>query len=135
VIPTNAKNPSAACKWALTLTEDAAWDAAATARTATLAKDKSPNTGLFTGQPAADRAIRAKYVKPTGNAGFDQVISTYYDVVTTGKTIGASPAGQQLKQELTNAITAALTGQKTAQKALADAQTATMAAYRSVAGS
>jgi multiple sugar transport system substrate-binding protein len=134
VVPAKAKNPSAACKWALALTEDAAWDAAAAARAATVAKDKSPNTGLFTGQPAADQAIRGKYVKPTGNAGFDQVISTYYDVVSTGKSVGASPAGQQLKQELTNAITATLTGKKTPQRALADAQAATMAAYQSVAG-
>jgi multiple sugar transport system substrate-binding protein len=114
-IPAKAKNPSAACKWALTLTENGSWDAAAAARAATLAKDNSINTGLFTGQPAADKAIRDKYVKPSGNAGMDQVISTYYDVVDTGKSVGSSPAGQQLKQELSNAITAVLTGQKTPQ--------------------
>jgi multiple sugar transport system substrate-binding protein len=135
VVPTKAKNPSAACKWALALTEDGSWDAAAQARAATIEKDKSINTGLFTGSPGADKAIRDKYVKPSGNAGFDQVISAYYDVVATGKSIGASPAGQQLKQELTSAISAALLGQKTPQKALADAQAATMAAYKSVAGS
>ncbi|MFI6070663.1 ABC transporter substrate-binding protein [Actinoplanes sp. NPDC051343] len=134
-IPAKAKNPSAACKWALTLTEDASWDAAGAARAATIAKDKSIYTGLFTGQPEADKTLRDKYVKPTGNAGFDQVISTYYDVVSAGRSVGSSPAGQQLKQELTNAITATLTGQKTAPKALADAQAATMAAYKSVTGS
>jgi len=134
VIPAKAKNPSAACKWALALTEDGSWDAAATARAATLAKDNSINTGLFTGQPAADKAIKDKYVKPSGNAGFDQVINTYYDVVGTGRSVGASPAGQQLKQELTNAVTAALSGQKTPQNALADAQQATMAAYKTVTG-
>jgi multiple sugar transport system substrate-binding protein len=121
--------------WAVRRPAAAAWEGAATARATTLAKDKSINTGLFTGQPAADKAIRDKYVKPSGNAAFDQVISTYYDVVGTGRSVGASPAGQQIKQELTNAITAALTGQKTPQKALADAQAATMAAYKSVAGS
>jgi multiple sugar transport system substrate-binding protein len=134
VIPAKAKNPSAACKWALSLTDDGSWDAAAQARVATLAKDKSINTGLFTGQPGADKAIRDKYVKPSGDAGFDQVISTYYDVVDKGRSVGASPAGQQLKQELTNAITAALTGQKTPQKALADAQAATLSAYKTVTG-
>ncbi|MEU8819372.1 extracellular solute-binding protein [Actinoplanes sp. NPDC048796] len=134
VIPAKAKNPSAACKWALALTDDGSWDAAATARAATIEKEKSINTGLFTGSPGPDKAIRDKYVKPSGNAGFDQVISTYYDVVTSGKSAGASPAGQQLKQELTNAITSALLGKKTPQQALADAQTATMSAYRSIAG-
>jgi multiple sugar transport system substrate-binding protein len=134
VIPAKAKNPSAACKWALALDEDGSWNAAAQARATTLAKDKSVNTGLFTGQPGPDKTIRDQYVKPSGNAGFDQVVSTYYDVVSTGKSVGASPAGQQLKQELTNAVTAALLGQKTPQKALADAQTATMSAYKTVTG-
>ncbi|WP_433293716.1 ABC transporter substrate-binding protein [Actinoplanes sp. CA-030573] len=133
-IPAKAKNPSAACKWALALTDDNSWNAAAEARAATIAKDKSINTGLFTGQPAADKAIKEKYVKSSGNAGFDQVINTYYDVVGAGKSVGASPAGQQLKQELTNAITSALLGQKSPQKALADAQTATMSAYKTVTG-
>ena len=62
------------------------------------------------------------------------MISTYYDVASTGKSIGSSPAGQQLKQELTNAFTAALLGQKPPQQALAAAQTATMSAYKKITG-
>jgi len=134
VIPTKAKNPSAGCKWALALTDEGAWDAAGAARAQTVQQKQSINTGLFTGSPAADKAIRAKYIKPSGNSGFDQVISTYYDIVSTGKSIGSSPAGQALKQELTNAITAALLGQKSPQQALSDAQKATMTAYKNVTG-
>jgi multiple sugar transport system substrate-binding protein len=134
VVPKQAKNPSAGCKWALALTEDGSWTAAAEARAATVQKEKSVNTGLFTGSPKADQDIRSKYVTASGNAGFDQVIGTYYEVAPTGKSIGSSPAGQQLKQELTNAFTAALLGQKPAQQALADAQTATMAAYKKITG-
>jgi multiple sugar transport system substrate-binding protein len=134
VVPTKAKNPSAGCKWALTLTDQASWDAAAAARAQTVRQKNSINTGLFTGSPDADKAIRDKYIKPTGNAGFDQVISTYYEIASTGKSVGSSPAGQQLKQELTNAFTAALLGQKSPQQALADAQKATMNAYKNVTG-
>jgi multiple sugar transport system substrate-binding protein len=134
VVPKQAKNPSAGCKWALALTEDGSWSAAAQARAATVEKEKSVNTGLFTGSPKADQDIRSKYVKPSGNAGFDQVISTYYEVAPSGKSIGSSPAGQQLKQELINAFTAALLGQKSAQQALADAQKATMSAYNKITG-
>jgi multiple sugar transport system substrate-binding protein len=134
VVPAKSKNPSAACKWALALTEAGSWDAAAQARAATIAKEKGVNTGLFTGSPGPDKSIRDKYVKPSGDAGFDQVIGVYYDVVATGKSIGASPAGQQLKQELTTAITATLSGQKTPQQALADAQQATLAAYKTITG-
>lgn len=134
VIPAKAKNPAAGCKWALALTEDGSWNAAAEARAATVAEKKSIFTGLFTGSPGADKAIRDKYVKPSGDAGFDQVISTFYDVVATGKSVGASPAGQQIKQELLNAFTAALLGKKSPQQALADAQTASMNAYQNIVG-
>lgn len=134
VIPTKAKNPSAGCKWALALTEQNGWMAAAEARAATVQQKHAVFTGLFTGSPAADKAIREQYVKSTGNADFDQVINTYYDVVSTGKSAGASPAGQQMYQEVLNAITAALLGQKSPEKALADAQTATMQAYKNVTG-
>jgi multiple sugar transport system substrate-binding protein len=134
VVPAKAKNPSAGCKWALALTDEGSWLAAAEARAETVKQKNSIFTGLFTGSPAADKAIREKFVKPSGNAGFDQVISTYYEVAATGKSIGSSPAGQQMKQELLNAITAALLGQKSPQQALADAQTAAMQAYKNLTG-
>ncbi|OMH36898.1 ABC transporter substrate-binding protein [Tersicoccus sp. Bi-70] len=133
VIPAGAKNPDAACAWALSLVSQQSWEAAAKARSATLAKDGGINTGLFTGSPAADTAIREKYVKPTGNAGFDKAISAFYDVVPTGKSIGVSPAGEAIKNELRNAVTAALLGQKPPQQALADAQAAALRSFNQAA--
>ena len=129
VIPAGAKNPAAACAWMVGLTSDEAWDAAGDARGETRAKEGGINTGLFTGSPDADKALREKWVKPSGNADFDQVISTYYDVVGYGQSFGSSPAGQEIQNELNNAITAALLGDKTPQQALADAQKAAMRAY------
>lgn len=129
VIPAGAKNPAAACSWMLNLTSDAAWDAAGDARGETRAKDGGINTGLFTGSPDADKTLRDKWVKPSGNADFDQVISAYYDVVDYGQSFGSSPAGQEIQNELNNAITAALLGDKTPEQALADAQKAAMRAY------
>ena len=93
VIPAKAKNPDAACAWMYNLVTDDAWMAAAQARAATLKESGGMNTGLFTGSPSADQAIKAKYVKDSGNAGFDQTIQTFYDVVANGKSLGASPAG------------------------------------------
>ncbi len=43
--------------------------------------------------------IRSTYVKPTGDSGFDQVISTYYDVVGSGRSFGSSPAGQDIQND------------------------------------
>jgi multiple sugar transport system substrate-binding protein len=133
VIPAGAKNKDAACSWALDLTNLQAWEAAGAARAKTIAKTPGAiNTGLFTGSPQADKALREKYVKKSGNAGFDQAISTYYDVVANGKSIGTSPAGQQIQTELSNAMQSALLGSKSPKQALADAQTAAMTAYNQV---
>ncbi len=131
VIPAGAKNKDAACAWALDLDGMGAWKAAAAARAKTLkATPGSVNTGLFTGEPAADKYIRRTYVVPSGNAGFDKTIDTFYDVVASGKSIGTSPAGQQIQTELQNALQSALLGSKSPAAALKDAQSAAMTAYR-----
>lgn len=129
VIPAGAKNPAAACAWVSALTSDEAWNAAGEARAETRAADGGANTGLFTGSPQPDQAIREKWVTPSGDEGFDQVVATYYDVVDYGTSFGSSPAGQDIQNELNNAVTAALLGDKTAEEALADAQDAAMRAY------
>src|SRR3954447_427288 len=130
VIPAGAKNKDAACAWALDLTSQQAWEAAGAARAKTLEKTPGAiNTGLFTGSPEADKTLRDKYIKPSGNAGFDKAISTFYDVVGSGKSFGASPAGQQIQTELNNAVQSVLLGSKTPAQALKDAQTASMRAY------
>jgi len=129
VIPVGAENPAAACAWMINLTSDEAWDAAGAARAETRKGDGGINTGLFTGSPSADQAIREQYVVESGNAGFDQTIATYYEVVEYGQSFGSSPAGQEIQNELNNAVTAALLGDKTPEEALADAQDAAMRAY------
>ena len=74
VIPAAGKNRDAACAWMVNVTSEAAWLAAGAARAKTVEADKSINTGLFTGSPVADQAVRAQFVKPSGNADFDQLI-------------------------------------------------------------
>lgn len=134
VIPAAAKNPAAACDWMLNLTSTDAWMAAGEARAETRAADGGINTGLFTGAPEADAMIRQEWVAPSGDAGFDQVIATFYDTLDYGATLGASPAGQEIQNELNNAITATLLGDKSAEEALADAQDAALRAYESMVG-
>lgn len=131
VIPANANNPAAACAWALDLTGLPAWQAAGAARAATIAKTPGAiNTGLFTGSPVADKKLRARYTPAPANAGFARAIATYYDVVGSGTSVGASPAGQQIQTEVNNAVQSVLLGSKTPTQALADAQRAAMNAYR-----
>jgi multiple sugar transport system substrate-binding protein len=132
VIPASAENAAAACEWMIDITSEEAWMAAAEARAATREADGGINTGLFTGSPGPDQAIREQYVVPSGNENFDQVIATYYDVLEYGQSFGSSPAGQEIQNELNNAVTAALLGDKTPEEALADAQEAAMRAYDNV---
>ena len=135
VIPTGAKNPAAACAWALDLTSTDAWMAAGEARAGTISDTPGAiNTGLFTGSPEADEAVRSAYVQESGNAGFDQTISTYYDIVGAGESYGASPAGQEIQTELKNAVSSVLLGDKTPEEALKDAQAAAMRAYDQAVG-
>ena len=111
--------------------------AAADARQAEIEADPDSggiNTGLFTGSPGPDQAIREKHVKSVGNADFDQVVATYYEVVTEGKSLPASAAGQEIQTELQNAVSAALLGEKTPEEALKDGQTAALRAWEQTTG-
>lgn len=132
VIPKAAGNPSAACAWAVKATSTDAWLAAGEARAQTVKKNKSIATGLTTGSPVADQAIRERYVNPSGDADFDQVIDTYYSILASSRSLGSSPVGQQVKQELDNAVVVALSGEKSTAQALADAQAAAMRAWSQV---
>lgn len=131
-IPTKAKNPVAACQWLTTVTSLDAWKAAGDARAQTVIKSNSINTGLFTGSPVADKAVKDAHVKPSGSADFDKLIQVSYDVLANTQTQGMSPVGQQIKDALTNAVTSALNGSKSPEQALKDAQTAVKPEYDKV---
>lgn len=125
-IPTQAKNPVAACEWITTVTGLDAWKAAGDARAETVEQNDSVNTGLFTGSPVADQAVREAHVVETGNESFDQLIATSYESLEDVRTVGTSPVGQSINSALQNATGAALSGEQSAEDALADAQATAM---------
>lgn len=129
VVPKGAKNPNAACQWAKTMTSVATWQKAAEARMQTVAKDKTFFTGLFTGNKVADDQIKAKYLKPSGDAGFDAAIKNYYDVLDKAKALNPSPAGAEIDAAWKSAVAKALTGSISPQAALDQAQTEAKAAF------
>lgn len=129
VIPKGAKNVDAACKWAKTMTSVETWHKAADARMATVKKDNSFFTGLFTGNKIADEEIKAKYLKPVGNAGFDQAINNFYASLDAAKPLNPSAAGSEIDVALQNAVSKALGGQVTPKAALDQAQTEAKAAF------
>jgi multiple sugar transport system substrate-binding protein len=130
-IPTKAKNPAAACAWAIAMTSDDAWVAATKARLATI--EKTPGaifTGLFTGSSTADKIITSQYQKTSGNEGFDATIKAYEDSLTNGVNLGSSPDGLEINTELANAVVPALEGNKSIPEALKDAQAAALLSYK-----
>ena len=132
VVPKGAKNLDAACKWAKTMTSVETWHKAAEARMQTVAKDKSFFTGLFTGNKKADDEIKAKYLKPTGDAGFDQAINNFYDVLDKARALNPSAAGAEIDAAWKNAVGKALGGSATPQAALDQAQAEAKAAFDKV---
>lgn len=128
-IPKASKNPSAACAFAIKATSTEAWMKAGEARAATVKKSNSINTGLFTGSPVADQQVKAKFVAPSGNADFDQVINTYYQILPNNVTTGSSAVGQQITNDLGNAVVVALTGEKDPAAALTAAQAASLRSW------
>lgn len=128
-IPKGAKNVAAACAFAKTMTDKQTWMKAAAARIATVKKDKSFFTGLFTANKPADEAIKAKYLKPTGDKGFDTAIENYYKTLDVAKPLPSSPVGSQIDNAWAAAVERALSGKMSAKDALDRAQQEAQAAF------
>jgi len=128
VIPKGAKNPRAACAWAKTMTSTNTWMKAAEARMATVNKDKSFFTGLFTANKPADEAIKAKYLKAAPDPGFEQAINNYYASLDVATGLPASRAGAEIDAAWKSAVARALAGQP-AQAALDQAQKEAQGAF------
>lgn len=127
-IPKGAKNPTAACAWAQTMTSTQTWMKAAQARMDKVQKEKSFFTGLFTANKAADVQIRDKYLKDAPDPGFDQAIKAFYATLDTATALSPSPAGAEIDAAWKSAVARALGGQP-AQAALDRAQKEAQTAY------
>jgi multiple sugar transport system substrate-binding protein len=131
-IPTNAENPVAACHWITTVTSLDAWKAAGDARAEKVKADDAIFTGIFTGSPEADQAIKDAHVAPSSNADFDKLIETSYSVLEDTRTFGGSPVGAPIDEAIKQAAGAALGGEKTPEQALADAQEQAMGEWEAL---
>jgi multiple sugar transport system substrate-binding protein len=132
-IPKGAKNPTAACAWAKTMTDQATWMKAADARIAKVKKDNSFFTGLFTANKPADEAIRAKYLTDVPDPGFKRAIDNFYATLDSAVALAPSPAGAEIDAAWRSAVTRALSGQP-AQQALDQAQKEAEAAFSKANG-
>jgi multiple sugar transport system substrate-binding protein len=113
------------------LTSTDTWLKAAAARQATVDKNKSIFTGLWTANPTADAQVRAKYVKP-GTTGFDHAIQNYYASNDFAFSIAPSKAGNEIKTAWTDAVNRALSGQQKPDAAMKQAQSEAAKAFSAV---
>jgi len=132
-IPKGAKNPTAACAWAKTMTDKATWMKAAEARMAKVKQDKSFFTLLFTANKPADDEIRTKYVTAVPDPGFKRAIDNFYGTLDSAVALSPSPAGSEIDAAWRSAVTRALQGQP-AQQALDQAQKEAEAAFTKANG-
>jgi multiple sugar transport system substrate-binding protein len=123
VIPKAAKNPTAACTWAKTMTAPSTWMAAAKERAAKVAKANQPFTGLFTANAVADQEIYNKVFKASPK--FKEWDAAYKNLLFVQRYsfgIPVSPAGEEVKNAWMNAVNRVLQGQQSPQDALNQAQ-------------
>ncbi len=130
-LPKGAKNPDAAVNWMKTMTATETWLKAGAARQATVEKNKSIFTGLWTGNTEADRQVKAKYVKP-GQNGFDQAIENYYASAEYGFPVVASKAGSEIKNAWQDAVNRTLSGRQKPDAAMKQAQSEASKAFSAV---
>ena len=133
VVPKGSENEGGMCAFAKAYSSVDAWDKAGVARDAANKKSGALFTGLFSANKSATDKLKATYLKPTGNAKFDQVISTYYASLDTATNIPGSPAGADILTAYQNAVTNALNG-KDPKSELAAAQKTAMDAYNDAMG-
>lgn len=127
-IPVGSKNPEAACAFAKTVTSVGAWVAAAQARADLRAAAGTPNTGVYTGNAAADAAIFPAIVAPGDSTVFNDAVNLTLSLQDHGFAMPANPAGAEFQQAWQDAVNRVLNGEQSAQEALDQAQTEAQAA-------
>ena len=133
-IPKGAKNPTAACRFAKTMTEASTWVAAAKARVEARAKKDLPFTGLYSGNKVADEQVFSQVYKPSGNAKFDDAVQTVLGVQDVAFATPPSPAGAEFQKAWQDAVNRVLAGQMEPAAALERAQREAQAALDKAAG-
>lgn len=120
-IPRGSKNPTAACRFAKTMTSVDAWVAAANERVKLRSADGKPFTGLLTANTKADEEVR-KLVTPSDSPQWQSAIDAMYEANDHSFTQAASPADAEFKTAWQEGVNRVLNGQASATDSMEQAQ-------------
>lgn len=126
-IPAAAQNPQAACAFAATMTEADTWIAAAESRAETRAEEGAPNTGVYTGNQAADDVIFSEIVDLSDMPMYEEAVQVVVDNQVNAFGLPPSPAAASFQSAWQDAVNEVLTGADPA-TAMATAQQEAQAA-------
>jgi multiple sugar transport system substrate-binding protein len=91
-IPAAAENKEAACAFAATMTDAETWIEAAQARADTRAAEGAPNTGVYTGNQAADEVIFSEIVDLSDMPTFERAVQVVIETQSSAFGLPPSPA-------------------------------------------
>jgi len=132
-IPTASENKEAACAFAATMTSAETWIAAAEARAETRAAEGAPNTGVYTGNQAADDVIFSEIVDLSEMPTFEAAVQVVVDNQQNAFGMPPSPAAAAFQTAYQDAVNEVLEGSDAAE-AMASAQEEAQAAIDEAAG-
>jgi multiple sugar transport system substrate-binding protein len=128
VIPRGASNADLACKFAKSMTSQAAWLAVAKSRFDLRKRQNRAFTSLYTANTPADVRIYEDIYQPMGNKQFDDAVALLVRAPRYGFAIPASPASAEFQQAWQSAVNRVLERRQTPRQALNQAQREAQAA-------
>jgi multiple sugar transport system substrate-binding protein len=120
-IPAAAENKEAACAFAATMTDAETWIEAAQARADTRAAEGAPNTGVYTGNQAADEVIFSEIVDLSDMPTFERAVQVVIETQSSAFGLPPSPASAAFQSAYQDAVNEVMTGAEAA-STLATAQ-------------
>lgn len=133
-ITSKAANADAACEFANVMTNAQTWITAAQARADTRAKDKKPNTGVYTGNKVADDVIFNQIVDLSAYPKFDAAVKTVLSVQDKAFSVPSIPGAAKFTQAWTDAVSQIISEGSDAAQTMQTANTEAQAAIDEVAG-
>ena len=121
-IPKGAKNPDAACAFAIAMTATDTWLTAANASKADRKKSGGQYLGTWTANEEADQQIFDTVYEPSGVQSLDDAVKVVQSVQSVAVVDAPSPAAAEVSKAWQDAALRVLQGDQSAQEALDQAQ-------------